>query len=137
MTSSTRLVISGIRTARPRRTSLQARRIVTKAAQAALTKKGVAVVIVNGDMFTETDDDAMDWQVHRPHPVCRPNDTEMAELAALVGHPPVHQMELHVGDLLPAAARENVMKVSGHRVTEAELYRFGSQIDQIAAWYAP
>ena len=62
----------------------QARRIVTKAAQAALTKKGVAVVIVNGDMFTETDDDAMDWQVHRPHPVCRPNDSEMAELAALV-----------------------------------------------------
>ena len=38
----------------------QARRIVTKAAQAALTKKGVAVVIVNGDMFTEKDEDAMD-----------------------------------------------------------------------------
>ena len=62
----------------------QARRIVTKAAQTALTKKGVAVVIVNGDMFTEKDDDAMDWQVYRPEPVCRPNDAEMAELAALV-----------------------------------------------------
>ena len=62
----------------------QARRIVTKAAQAALTKKGVAVVIVNGDMFTEKDEDAMDWQVYRPQPVCRPNDAEMAELAALV-----------------------------------------------------
>ncbi|MXO67009.1 thiamine pyrophosphate-dependent enzyme [Altericroceibacterium endophyticum] len=62
----------------------QARRIVTKAAQAALTKKGVAVVIVNGDMFTETDDDAMDWEVYRPQPVCRPSDAEMAELAALV-----------------------------------------------------
>ncbi|WP_144097906.1 thiamine pyrophosphate-dependent enzyme [Croceicoccus sediminis] len=62
----------------------QARRIVTKAAQAALTKRGVAVVIVNGDMFTETDDDAMDWQVYRPQPVCRPSDAEMAELAALV-----------------------------------------------------
>lgn len=64
-------------------------------------------------------------------------DAVRAELAALVGHPPVHQMELHVGDLLPAKARENVMKFSGHRVTEAELCRFDSQIDQIAAWYAP
>jgi len=62
----------------------QARRIVTKAAQAALTKKGVAVVIVNGDMFTETDEDAMDWDVYRPQPVSRPNDAEMAELAAMV-----------------------------------------------------
>ncbi|MWV26377.1 thiamine pyrophosphate-dependent enzyme [Aurantiacibacter rhizosphaerae] len=62
----------------------QARRIVTKAAQTALTKKGVAVVIVNGDMFTETDDDAMDWEIYRPQPICRPNDAEMAELAALV-----------------------------------------------------
>ncbi|MBK61690.1 MAG: ubiquinone-dependent pyruvate dehydrogenase [Altererythrobacter sp.] len=62
----------------------QARRIVTKAAQAALTKKGVAVVIVNGDMFTESDDDEMDWAVYRPQPVSRPSDAEMAELAALV-----------------------------------------------------
>ncbi|MEE4014951.1 thiamine pyrophosphate-dependent enzyme [Roseibium sp. FZY0029] len=62
----------------------QARRIVTKAAQAALTKKGVAVVIVNGDMFLETDDDKMDWEVYRPQPVCRPNDAEMADLAAMV-----------------------------------------------------
>lgn len=62
----------------------QARRIVTKAAQTALTKRGVAVVIVNGDMFTEKDDDAMDWKVYRPQPVCRPNDAEMAELAAMV-----------------------------------------------------
>ena len=62
----------------------QARRIVTKAAQAALTKKGVAVVIVNGDMFTESDQDAMDWEVHRPQSICRPNDAEIAELAAMV-----------------------------------------------------
>lgn len=62
----------------------QARRIVTKAAQAALTKKGVAVVIVNGDMFTESDDDERDWAVYRPQPVSRPCDAEMAELAALV-----------------------------------------------------
>jgi pyruvate dehydrogenase (quinone) len=62
----------------------QARRIVAKAAQAALAKKGVAVVIVNGDMFSETDADETAWDVYRPQPVCRPNDAEMAELAQLV-----------------------------------------------------
>lgn len=62
----------------------QARRIVAKAAQAALTKRGVAVVIVNGDMFSEKDADDTAWQVYRPQPVCRPSDAEMAELATLV-----------------------------------------------------
>ena len=59
----------------------QARRIVAKAAQAALTRRGVAVVIVNGDMFTEKDDDKADWQVYRPDPRTRPSDSELAELA--------------------------------------------------------
>ncbi|WP_095011793.1 thiamine pyrophosphate-dependent enzyme [Tsuneonella mangrovi] len=62
----------------------QARRIVAKAAQAALTKRGVAVVIVNGDMFTETDADGADWRIYRPHPIARPNDAEMAELAQAI-----------------------------------------------------
>lgn len=59
----------------------QARRITTLAAQAALTKGGVAVVIVNGDMFTETSDDALDWAVHRPAPMLRPSDAELDRLA--------------------------------------------------------
>ncbi|AQZ53640.1 ubiquinone-dependent pyruvate dehydrogenase [Martelella mediterranea] len=62
----------------------QARRIVAMAAQAALTKGGVAVVIVSGDMFQESDADSADWRVHRPRPVARPNDEELAELAELV-----------------------------------------------------
>lgn len=62
----------------------QARRIVTLAAQAALNKGGVAVVIVNGDMFTENTDDALDWAVHRPAPVLRPSDVEMDKLAELL-----------------------------------------------------
>ncbi len=62
----------------------QARRIVAMAAQAALNKGGVAVVIVSGDMFQETDADGFDWRVHRPRPVARPNDDELAELAELV-----------------------------------------------------
>lgn len=59
----------------------QARRIVTMAAQAALNKGGVAVVIVNGDMFTQTDDDTYAWSVHRPKPVLRPSDSELQALA--------------------------------------------------------
>ncbi|MCB1474797.1 MAG: ubiquinone-dependent pyruvate dehydrogenase [Rhodobiaceae bacterium] len=60
----------------------QARRITAMAAQAALARRGVAVVIVNGDMFTEATDDALAWRVHRSSPVLRPSDAEMDELAA-------------------------------------------------------
>lgn len=59
----------------------QARRMTALAAQAALTKGGVAVVIVNGDMFEQTTDDALNWGVHRPHPVTRPADAELDALA--------------------------------------------------------
>ncbi len=62
----------------------QARRITTLAAQAALNRHGVAVVIVNGDRFTETDDDKQPWSVHRPMPLLRPADTELDELAAML-----------------------------------------------------
>jgi pyruvate dehydrogenase (quinone) len=59
----------------------QARRIITLAAQAALTQRGVAVVIVNGDMFAETSSDTHAWAVHCPHPVLRPSDGELDLLA--------------------------------------------------------
>ncbi len=59
----------------------QARRITAMAAQAALTKGGVAVVMVNGDMFTETSEDALPWAVHRPSPVLRPSEPELDALA--------------------------------------------------------
>jgi pyruvate dehydrogenase (quinone) len=59
----------------------QARRITALAAQAALTKGGVAVIVVNGDMFTETSSNALAWKVHRPAPVLRPSDTELDALA--------------------------------------------------------
>ena len=60
----------------------QARRIVTQAAQAALTRGGVAVVIVNGDMFEEHTKDALPWSVHRPKSRLRPADDELDALAA-------------------------------------------------------
>jgi pyruvate dehydrogenase (quinone) len=59
----------------------QARRITTLAAQAALNCHGVAVLIVNGDMFSERDDDEQQWSVHRPRPVLRPTDAELDALA--------------------------------------------------------
>lgn len=62
----------------------QARRITTMAAQAALTKRGVAVVIVNGDMFTEKSDDLLAWSVHRCTPILRPSDKDLLRLAELV-----------------------------------------------------
>lgn len=59
----------------------QARRITAMAAQAALTRRGAAVVIVNGDMFTETCADEHPWAVHRPSPVVRPGEPELEALA--------------------------------------------------------
>ena len=59
----------------------QARRITAQAASAALNEGGVAVVIVNGDMFVEKDADGMPWQVYRPNPVLRPAPDELTALA--------------------------------------------------------
>ncbi|MEJ8574835.1 thiamine pyrophosphate-dependent enzyme [Microbaculum marinum] len=62
----------------------QARRITAMAAQAALNRRGVAVIIVNGDMTKEKTDDAIHWKVSRPKPVIRPSDEELREIADLV-----------------------------------------------------
>lgn len=62
----------------------QARRITAMACQAALAKRGVAVVVVNGDMFKETSTDATDWRVTRPRPVVRPAEDELDALAAMI-----------------------------------------------------
>lgn len=62
----------------------QARRITAMAAQAALNRHGVAVVIVNGDMFQENCPDDLAWSVHRPDPVLHPSDAELENLAAML-----------------------------------------------------
>ncbi|WP_102222995.1 thiamine pyrophosphate-dependent enzyme [Acidimangrovimonas sediminis] len=73
----------------------QARRIVAQAAQAALSRRGVAVVIVNGDMFKETSEDALPWGVYRPAPVTRPSEAELDGLAELVAG--ARKVTLYVG----------------------------------------
>lgn len=62
----------------------QARRMTAMAVQAALVKKGVAVLVVNGDMFTEKTHDKLPWSVHRCAPIIRPSDAEIEQLAQLV-----------------------------------------------------
>ncbi|WP_067219775.1 thiamine pyrophosphate-dependent enzyme [Marinomonas gallaica] len=62
----------------------QAQRIVTQAAQAALAHQGVAVVVVNGDMFKEKMHSDMHWSVHRTQPVTHPNPEEMDKLVGLI-----------------------------------------------------
>lgn len=62
----------------------QAQRIVTQAAQAALAHQGVAVVVVNGDMFKEKMHSDMHWSVHRTQPVTHPNPEEMDQLVGLI-----------------------------------------------------
>lgn len=63
----------------------QARRIAVMAAQAALARSGVAVIVVNGDMFSQTSDDDRPWRIHRPRPVVRPADDELDRLADAIG----------------------------------------------------
>ncbi|MEW5421853.1 thiamine pyrophosphate-dependent enzyme [Amorphus sp. 3PC139-8] len=59
----------------------QARRITVMAAQAALNKRGVAVIIINGDTSKQTTSDSHHWRVSRPAPVMRPSDDELKTLA--------------------------------------------------------
>lgn len=56
-----------------------------------------------------------------------------AELTNLVGHAPQRVTELFVGELLPERQRRNVLKVSGHKVTERDLDRYHARIEAIAA----
>lgn len=62
----------------------QARRIVAQAAQAALNRRGVAVVIVNGDTFKLKAEDRVPWSVHRPESLVRPVDRDLDRLAEML-----------------------------------------------------
>lgn len=90
----------------------QARRITTLAAQAALAKGGVAVVIVNGDMFSEKSADTHDWSVHRASPVLRPSDSEIDALA----------------DVLNGAAKVTVLAGIGSRNARAQVIALADRL---------
>jgi pyruvate dehydrogenase (quinone) len=62
----------------------EARRLTTLAAQTALTKRGVAVLIVPGDISAVEVDDGPAYSVHVPRPVIRPSDAELDRIAAIL-----------------------------------------------------
>ncbi|MFZ2997152.1 thiamine pyrophosphate-dependent enzyme [Sphingobium sp.] len=66
------------------RTPAQARRMTAMAAQAALSKRGVAVLIVPADVSSAKAPDEPDFAVHRATPVVRPSDAELDRLAEAI-----------------------------------------------------
>jgi len=66
------------------RTPAHARRITAMAAQAALTKGGVAVIILPVDLSKESAVDEPHFSVHLPMPQSRPSDTEMNRIAEII-----------------------------------------------------
>jgi len=63
------------------RTPAQARRVTAMAAQAALSKRGVAVIILPVDVSMAEAPDEPDFAIHRAQPVIRPNDAELDRIA--------------------------------------------------------
>ncbi|WP_420381529.1 thiamine pyrophosphate-dependent enzyme [Novosphingobium sp.] len=64
------------------RTPAQARRMTAMAAQAALSKRGVAVLIVPVDVSSAKAPTEPNFSVHRAAPVVRPNEAELAGIAS-------------------------------------------------------
>jgi pyruvate dehydrogenase (quinone) len=62
----------------------QARRMATLAAQAALTKRGVAVLVLPGDIAAVEVDEGPAYAVHTPAPVTTPSSAELDRIAALL-----------------------------------------------------
>jgi pyruvate dehydrogenase (quinone) len=62
----------------------EARRLTTLAAQAALTRRGVAVLIVPGDISAIEVDEGPAYSVHVPAPVVRPSEAELDRIAEVL-----------------------------------------------------
>ena len=62
----------------------EARRLTVLAAQAALSKRGVAVLVVPGDIAATTVDDDVPFSVHNPHSVNVPAEADLRQLAAVL-----------------------------------------------------
>jgi pyruvate dehydrogenase (quinone) len=64
------------------RTPTQARRMTAMAAQAALSRRGVAVLIVPVDVSRAAAPDEPEFAVHRAEPIVRPSNAEIDRIAA-------------------------------------------------------
>jgi len=82
----------------------QARRKTVMACQAALAKRGVAVLIVPADISASVVDDRIPYAVHVARPVTRPNDTDLAEMAEILNKS--ENVELYGGSGCQGAHQE-------------------------------
>ncbi len=73
----------------------QARRMTTLAAQTALTKRGVAVLIVPGDISAMEVEDSSGFHIHIPSPVIRPSEEELEKIAAILNSS--HKVAVYAG----------------------------------------
>jgi pyruvate dehydrogenase (quinone) len=62
----------------------QARRKTVAACQAALTKRGVAVLVVPVDVANADSHEEPPYTVHAPHPIVRPSDADLDKIAAIL-----------------------------------------------------
>src|SRR5712675_1152884 len=62
----------------------QARRKTVAACQAALTKPGVAVLVVPADIANAASHEEPPYAVHVPHPLIRPSDADLDAIAAIL-----------------------------------------------------
>lgn len=65
-------------------TPAHARRLAVRACQAALTKRGVAVLILPVDVADSDAADELPYSVHANKPVIRPSDVDLDEMARLI-----------------------------------------------------
>src|SRR5258708_4181281 len=64
----------------------QARRKTVAACQAALTKRGVAVIVVPADIANAHASDELPYTVHARRPLVRPSDADLDDIAALLNN---------------------------------------------------
>jgi len=62
----------------------EARRIMTQACQAALNKRGVALVVMPVDVSSALVPEGLPFRVHVPQPVLRPSDAELGQIAQML-----------------------------------------------------
>ncbi|TAL82682.1 MAG: ubiquinone-dependent pyruvate dehydrogenase [Rhodanobacter sp.] len=84
----------------------QARRVTALAAQAALNRLGVAVIIVPGDISQAEVDEGLPFRAHRPQPVLRPSDVELSTMARMINAG--KRVTLYAGSGCEGAEREIV-----------------------------
>jgi len=62
----------------------EARRVMTQACQAALNKRGVALVVMPVDVSSAHVPDGLPFSTHVPQPIIRPSDTELHAMAKIL-----------------------------------------------------